>query len=266
MTLFEPLARASGRPTAAQTLSSAASLRVTVAYAIALVAVSVTLTRLGARAREAAVSDMSTNLHNLSHGHLGTLVGSAFVSDGGDIFVWLPGLVCLLALGELIWRSGGLLITFAVGHVGATLLVALWLTTAIRQGWLPISLARVSDVGVSYGAVCVLGALTASIPSRWRLTWIGWWLGLAVGAAWDAEFSAVGHVVALLLGMGLSFRLRSATHWTPIRVALLCVAVAFGYSMVSGSVVAAPIVGLAAALIALLASRAASRPVSPASR
>src|SRR5260370_12960075 len=82
---------------AGRTLSGAASLRVTAAYAIALVAVWITLTELSAPARDAVVSDMSTNLHNLAHGHLGTLVGSAFVSDGGDLFAWLPGLVCLLA-------------------------------------------------------------------------------------------------------------------------------------------------------------------------
>lgn len=82
-------------------------LRVTAAYAVLLLAVSVTLTALGARTRAAVVSEMSTNLHNLAHGHLGTLVGSAFVSDGGDVYLWLPGLVCLLALGELIWHGRG---------------------------------------------------------------------------------------------------------------------------------------------------------------
>ena len=116
---------------------------------------------------------MSTNLHNLAHGHLGALVGSAFVSDGGDVLVWLPGFLCLLALGELIWRSAGLLIAFAVGHLGATLIVAVWLAAALEVGWLPNSIARATDVGIGYGAVCVLGALTASIPFDWRPAWIG---------------------------------------------------------------------------------------------
>ena len=146
---------------------------------------------------------MSTNLHNLAHGHLSTLVGSAFVEDGGDVFVWLPGLVCLLALGELIWRSRGLLIAFVVGHVGATLLVAVGLVAAVEAGWLPTSVARASDVGVSYGAVCVLGALTASIPSRWRAVWIGWWLGIGVAAALGTDFTPFGHILALLLGLSL---------------------------------------------------------------
>ena len=63
---------------AARTLSTATSLRVTVAYAVVLVAVSETLTALGPHARDVVVSDMSTNLHNLAHGHVAALVGSAF--------------------------------------------------------------------------------------------------------------------------------------------------------------------------------------------
>ena len=239
---------------AARTLSCAAAVRVTMAYALALVAVSGTLTALGPHARDAVVSRMSTNLHNLAHGHLSTLVGSAFVEDGGDVFVWLPGLVCLLALGELIWRSRGLLIAFVVGHVGATLLVAVGLVAAVEAGWLPTSVARASDVGVSYGAVCVLGALTASIPSRWRAVWIGWWLGIGVAAALGTDFTPFGHILALLLGMGLSYRLRPIARWTPIHMILLFGGVAFGYFLVSGPSTLAPIGGLAGVLIALLTS------------
>jgi hypothetical protein len=237
---------------AARTLSGAAALRVTMAYALALVAVSAALTALGPHTRDAVVSRMSTNLHNLAHGRVSTLVGSAFVEDGGDVFVWLPGLVCLLALGELIWRSRGLLIAFVVGHVGATLLVAVGLVAAVEAGWLPTSVARASDVGVSYGAVCVLGALTASIPSRWRAVWVGWWLGIGVTAALGTDFTPFGHILALLLGMGLSYRLRPIARWTPIHMILLFGGVAFGYFLVSGPSTLAPVGGLAGTLIALL--------------
>ena len=240
----------------ARALSGAASARITAAYAIVLVAVSLGLTALGPHAREAVVSRMSTNLHNLSRGRLSTLVGSAFVDDGGNVFAWLPGLVCLLALGELIWRSKGLLLAFAVGHIGATLIVAVGLVGAVEAGWLPVSIARASDVGVSYGAVCVLGALTASIPSRWRAAWVGWWVGIAVTVAMGADFTAVGHVLALLLGIGLSYRLPSTADWTPIRVVLLSGGATFGYFVLSGSSVVATAAGLAVALIALLATQA----------
>jgi hypothetical protein len=242
-----------GAAVVARTLSGAASVRITAAYAVVLVAISLWLTALGQHTREAVVSRMSTNLHNLAHGRLSTLVGSAFVDDGGDIYVWLPGLVCLLALGELIWRSKGLVIAFAVGHIGATVIVAVGLVIALRAGWLPFSITRATDVGVSYGAVCVLGALTASIPSRWRATWVGWWLGIAVtaAAAGDFNFTAFGHILALLLGIGLSFRLPATTDWTPIRVVLLSGGAAFGYSMMSGSSMVATAGGLAGMLVAL---------------
>jgi hypothetical protein len=53
---------------------------------------------------------------------------------------------------------------FVTGHIGATLLVAMGLTAAIELGWLPLSLSRASDVGVSYGAVAVLGTPTTHRP------------------------------------------------------------------------------------------------------
>ena len=195
----------------ARAVSAMVSLRVTIVYAVALIAVSTTLTALGPHARDVVVSRMSTNLHNLARGHVSTLIGSAFVDDGDAMYAWLPGLVCLLALGELIWRSTGLLVAFTVGHIGATVLVAVGLIAAIHAGWVPISVAHATDVGVSYGAVCILGALTASIPARWRPAWISWWLGITATAAWATEFdfTAVGHVLALLLGMGVSFWLPS---------------------------------------------------------
>ncbi|BBX63981.1 hypothetical protein MSAS_31550 [Mycobacterium saskatchewanense] len=247
-----PVRESFGRWTevAARTLAGAASLRVTTAYAVVLLAVSATLTAMGPHARAVAVGQMSTNLHNLAHGHLATLVGSAFVNDGDDVYVWLPGLVCLLALGEIIWRSTGLVITFAVGHIGATLVVAVGLVGAVETGWVPVSVARATDVGISYGAVCVLGALTSSIPVRWRPVWIGWWLGVAVAATWVGDFTAVGHVLALLLGFALSFRLRSTERWTPVRLMLLLVGAAFGYVMLSGSWALAPVAGLVMALAA----------------
>ncbi len=238
------------RRQAARTLAGAASMSVTASYSVILLAVSVTLTAMGPRARAAAVSQMSTNLHNLTRGHLGTLIGSAFVNDSDSIYFWLPGLVCLLALGEIIWRGKGLLLTFAVGHIGATLIVAAGLLAAVRTGSLPSSIARASDVGMSYGAVCVLGALTASIPARWRSVWVGWWLGVALPAAAGMDFTAIGHVLALLLGIGLSFRLSSIATWTPTHAALLLVGVTFGYLVLAGPSVVAPVWGAAGALLA----------------
>jgi hypothetical protein len=247
---------------ASRTLFGAASVPVTAVYTAVLVAVGITLTALGPGAHDAVVTRMSTNLHNLAHGQLGSLVGSAFVTDGGDIYTytWLPGLMCLLVLGELIWRSWRLVITLTVAHIGATLLVAAGLVVAIKAGWLPISIAHASDVGVSYAAAGVLGALTASVPSRWRPAWIGWWVGTTAAAvvAAEADFTAVGHALALLLGLGLSYRLGGAARWTPLRMVLLAGGATFGYLMLTGSLAIAPVAGLAGALIAVLAKARAT--------
>lgn len=234
-------------------------LRVTVGYALMLVAVAATLLALGPRVQDVVIRHMSTNLHNLWHGHLVTLIGSAFVTDTGAMWVWLPGLVALLALAELLWHSGRLVVTFALGHIGATLIVAVGLTAAIRFGWLPLSVEHARDVGMSYGAAAVLGALTTAVPARWRPAWIGWWLavGLLVLSITD-DFTDGGHFVAMVLGMLLSTRFSTTVRWTRLRVALLAIGGSFGYLMlvnIAATAVTAPLAGAAGALAAHWAVR-----------
>src|ERR1700746_1691156 len=101
------------------TLSTLLRLRLRVGYAVTLVVVAATLVMLGPRVQDHVIRHMSTNLHNLGRGRLSTLIGSAFVTSNGPMWVWLPGLVCLLAVAELLWRSRRVLITVALGHVGA---------------------------------------------------------------------------------------------------------------------------------------------------
>jgi hypothetical protein len=215
-------------------LSALARVRITVGYATALSTVSTALFILGPRVQHQVIRHASTNLHNLAHGHVGTLLGSAFVIDAGPFYVWLPGLVCLLALAELIWHSGRMAVVFVVGHIGTTLLVAAGLLAAVEFGWLPLSISHASDVGMSYGAVAVLGALTAAVPQRWRPAWIGWWLSVGVAvAAVGAEFTDAGHSIALLLGMLVATRLGKPAHWTPVRYGLLTVAAAFGFLLLA---------------------------------
>ena len=221
-------------PMMVQILSRLSRVRITLGYAAVLIGVSAALVDLGPRARAHVIAQASTNLHNLAHGHLATLLDSAFVTESGPMYFWLPCLVCLLALAELIWRSGRLAIVFVTGHIGATLLVAIGLTAAIDFGWLPLSVSRTSDVGVSYGAVAVLGALTAAIPERWRPAWVGWWLPVGIAAAALGEdFTDVGHSVALVLGMLVSLRLGGPVRWTQVRCALLAVSTVFGFFLLA---------------------------------
>jgi hypothetical protein len=255
-------------------LSSLALVRVTAAYALVLALVAATLVALGPQVQSYVIDRLSTNLHNLARGPLGALIGSAFVTGDDDIYGWLPGLVCLLALGELLWRGKRLVVAFTVGHVGGTLIIAAGLLTAIVAGWLPDSIADASDVGISYGAAAVLGTLTAALPTWWRLAWVCFWLANSVLVATcvdSFDFTAVGHAVALTLGMLLSTRFRSPVQWTVPRLILLAGAVAFGYNALIGYSAGAPVAGLAMALIALVvrsavhrwSSRELSRSVAP---
>jgi hypothetical protein len=217
-----------------QILSRLSRVRITLGYAAVLVAVSAALVELGPRVRAQVIAQASTNLHNLARGHLATLLDSAFVTDSGPMYFWLPCLVCLLALAELIWHSGRLALVFVTGHIGATLLVALGLTAAIKFGYLPLSISRASDVGVSYGAVAVLGALTAAIPRRWRPVWIGWWVPVGLAAAvLSDDFTDVGHSIALVLGMLVSTRFIGPARWTRVRYGLLAVSAVFGFLLLA---------------------------------
>jgi len=242
-----------------QVLSRLSRVRITLGYAVALVVVSAALVELGPRARAHAIAQASTNLHNLAHGHLATLLDSAFVTDAGPMYFWLPCLVCLLALAELIWRSGRLAIVFVTGHIGATLLVAAGLTAAIEFHWLPLSVSRASDVGVSYGAIAVLGALTSAMPHRARPAWIGFWVPVGLAAATLGEdFTDVGHTVALLLGILVSTRLDGPARWTRVRCALLAVSAVFGFLMLAHgawSMLGAGAVGVVGAAVAELLAR-----------
>lgn len=239
-------------------------VRVTVAYGAILTGVTTALTMLGPHVQEGVISHASTNLHNLSHGHLGTLVVSAIVVDAGPIYIWLPGLMCLLALAELLWGGKRLLLAFGGGHIGATLLVAVGLTAMVEVGWLSADVTRATDVGMSYGAAAVLGALTAAIPRRWRPAWVGWWLIIALAVvAVGRDFTDAGHAVALVLGMVVSTRFGQPAAWSPLRYVMLAVAAAFGFLMLANTGLS-PVVaigsGLAGALVAELAvGRALSR-------
>jgi hypothetical protein len=211
-------------------LSRLARVRFTVGYMAALVTVSTVILLVDPRTHDLIIQRASTNLHNLSHGRLHTLLDSAFVVEAGPLYFWMPFLACLLALAELHLRSMRLMVAFLVGHVGATLVVVAALAAAIELGWMPVSIARASDVGMSYGALAVIGALTATIPRRLRPAWIGWWIsaGLISGVV-GGDFTNAGHAVAVVLGVLVASRLRRPVHWTLVRLFMLVNASGFGF-------------------------------------
>lgn len=77
-----------------------ARIRFTVGYVAALASVSTTILMHGPQVHAQVIRHASTNLHNLAHGHLGTLWNSAFVIDEGPLYFWLP---CLIS-GYPAWR------------------------------------------------------------------------------------------------------------------------------------------------------------------
>lgn len=217
-------------------LSRLAQVRFTAGYVAALGAVSTAILMLGPQEHERVIRHASTNLHNLAHGHLLTLLGSAFVVEAGPLYFWMPFLTCLLALVELHLRTIRLIVAFLVGHIGATLVVAAALAAAVTLGWLPLSITRASDVGMSYGALAALGALTATIPQRWRAAWIGWWVSASVAAGFvGGEFTNAGHTVAVILGVLVAARFRGPIRWTLVRCLMLAMSSGFGFLMLANT-------------------------------
>ncbi|ORW89672.1 rhomboid-like protein [Mycobacterium szulgai] len=241
-------------------------VRFTVGYLATLAWVSTVILTLSPQAHDRLIRHASTNLHNLAHGRLGTLLGSAFVVEAGPLYFWMPFLACLLALAELHLHTIRLVVAFVVGHVGATLVVAAALAAAVEFGWLPWSITRASDVGMSYGALAALGALTAAIPRRWQPAWIGWWVSVSVTAGVvGAEFTNAGHAVAVILGVLVATRFRHPIHWTRVRCLMLAMSSGFGFLLLAHSwwaMVAGLAIGvLGAALAQMFAGR--ERVVSP---
>ncbi|OAK54476.1 rhomboid-like protein [Rhodococcoides kyotonense] len=191
-------------------LASLLRLKVTLGYfALALTATAL-LSHLRPHTQWHVLFEASTNLHNLGDGHVGTLVASAFLTDGETDWLWLGSVAVLFAVAEWLSGSTRFLLTFVAGHVGATALVALGLFVGIRADWLADSLAVAVDVGVSYAAAAVAGSMIRYLSGPWRTTWACGWVSLvAASVVMDPSFTAFGHAAALSIGLALgAFYLR----------------------------------------------------------
>ncbi|WP_067900691.1 rhomboid-like protein [Nocardia vaccinii] len=180
-------------------------LPVTVGYVVALAVVAVIYAKAGPGVQARILAETSTNLQNLRHGRIGTLLSSAFViGDTDSTITNVPLLACLLALVELRFGARRAVWTFLAGHIGATLLVAVGLWVGISMQWLPGSLADSEDVGISYGAMTLFGSLIVIVPRRQRIPWAVAWLVIAMKGVVDIrDFTSVGHLLAYLIGTGI---------------------------------------------------------------
>jgi len=158
---------------------------------------------LPSRQRDALLRTQSTNLHNLRTHPVDVLFRSAFWSGSTLFLPFLLLLVVVLAPAEEWLGTFRLILIFALGHVGATLITAV----AISHGFFSSSgeagIARTIDVGVSYGAFCIAGVLTYRLPLRFRLPYAAALLvvfGL-LAFVMGKTFTDFGHFVSVLIGL-----------------------------------------------------------------
>jgi hypothetical protein len=175
------------------------------AYAGIVVVVAVAVRVLPGARTEDLVLDSSTNLDNLRHTPLLVLGASAFVvSPLWGLWILVP-LVAVFAAAQRWLGRAATVIVAVLGHVGATLFVAVLLAAGINDGVLDPDVARAPDVGVSYGLAAVAAVLVGRVPRRWRPWYALGVLAVAAGSlALDQDFTGVGHVTAVLLGFALA--------------------------------------------------------------
>jgi hypothetical protein len=175
------------------------------AYATILVAVVVSARLLPEGSAHRLVSDSSTNLVNLRERPVYVLVVSAFVVSSAWGLWILPVLFVVYGAAQRWLGAAATAVVAVLGHVGATLFVAVLLGAGITHGQLDRSVARADDVGVSYGLAAVAGLLAARVPARRR----GWYvLALLACCVLPAvpgpDFTDLGHLVAVTIGLSVA--------------------------------------------------------------
>lgn len=175
------------------------------AYAAVVVVVSILVRVLSGTRTQDLVLESSTNLDNLRHTPLLVLGASAFVvAPVWGLWILAPLVVVFAAAQRWLGRAATVIVA-VLGHVGATLLVAVLLAAGINDGVVDADLARAPDVGVSYGLAAVAAVLVGRVPRRWRPWYALGVLAVAVGSLLlDRDFTGVGHVTAVLLGFAIA--------------------------------------------------------------
>lgn len=175
------------------------------AYAAVVVVVAIVVRVLPGTRTQDLVLESSTNLDNLRHTPLLVLGASAFVvSPVWGLWVVAPLVVVFGAAQRWLGRAATVIVA-VLGHVGATLFVAVLLAAGINDGVVDADVAREPDVGVSYGLAAVAAVLVGRVPRRWRPWYALGVLAVAGGPLLlDPDFTGVGHVIAVILGFALA--------------------------------------------------------------
>jgi len=178
---------------------------VAIVYAGIVTIVAVILSLVPDRVHDSLVLSSSTNLENLREHPLLVLAVSAFVVASWASLWQIPFLMLAYATAQRWVGRVATIFVAGLGHVGATLFVSVLISSGITHGQLARSVARTSDVGVSYGLACVAAFIASQVPHRWRLLYLAVVLTYFVGPLLlSPNFTYVGHVTALALGFGLA--------------------------------------------------------------
>ena len=173
-------------------------------YLAAVCAAEIAYTLLPRKDRAAALRWASTNVHNLRHDPVGSLIASAFFT-GSHLLAW-PVLAALglfganPALGN--WRTA---LTCAAAQVAGSLVSEGIVAYRVSHGSLPTADRYLIDVGMSYVVVCAVAVALL----------YGGWLARAAAAVdllllifagqifaglSELQVSAVGHLTAMFTG------------------------------------------------------------------
>jgi hypothetical protein len=157
---------------------------------------------LSPRDQSAVLAWASTNVANLRHDPVGSLVASAFVTVG-SAGAW-TALIALALLGanQVLgnWRA---LLVCATGHVAGTLVSEGIVAYRIAHGLLPASSAHILDVGASY--IVVSAVTVAALYGSWPVRLAAVTAFAVLVFAGDIfsglstlQVAAVGHTVAIV--------------------------------------------------------------------
>jgi hypothetical protein len=145
----------------------------------------------------------STNLSNLPHRPLSTMIVSGLIAESG-LLPWL--LLTGAGLILLVKRFGNMRAATIVAsaHVVGTLISEGIVALRINQGILPESDRDISDVGPSYITAAALVAVILYAPELWQRG-IGLCAWLVAVTTWfdgltTLDVAAVGHLVSMITG------------------------------------------------------------------
>jgi hypothetical protein len=190
------------RTTLARVLPSPTATPLASAMVLVLLLATLTL-RLRPGNADAVVAWASTNLHNLAHHPVASMLASTFVVNGS----LLPDLL-LVAIGFAILEravgAGRTALIALAGQVVATLLTEYGSELAAHWQLLAESSAERVDVGVSYAMYAVLaaGVLTLAKPAR-VAGLVVVVAGVLVPFLLDPELTSTGHLLSVAVGIAI---------------------------------------------------------------